>query len=166
MAPSPPTGDLDLSQRYSARFVTARGPFDVELFAADAPLTVENFVNLARSGFYDGLAWHRVVPNFVAQGGCPRGDGWGGPGSTVRCEINQRPFDRGAAGMALSGKDTGGSQFFFMLAPAPHLDGGYTVWGHVTPESMAVVDGLRRFDVIERVVRVGAPVSSAVAEAR
>jgi len=148
------------------RFNTSAGAIDVELATAEAPLTVRHLERLADEGFFDGLTFHRVVGGFVAQGGCPRGDGWGGPGSTIRCEINQRPFDRGAAGMALSGKDTGGSQFFFMLGPAPHLDGGYTVWGHVTPESMAVVDSLRRFDVIERVVRVGGPASSAVAEAR
>ena len=130
------------------RFDTERGPVDVELATKDAPLTVFQLTQLAGSGFYDGLTFHRVVADFVAQGGCPRGDGWGGPGMALRCEINRLPYDRGAAGMALSGKDTGGSQFFFTLSPQPHLDGGYTVFGHVTPQGMEVVDRIRRFDVI------------------
>jgi cyclophilin family peptidyl-prolyl cis-trans isomerase len=82
-----------------------------------------------------------VVPDFVVQGGDPRGDGWGGPGYTIRCEINPRPYGRGAVGMALAGKDTGGSQFFVTHGPQPHLDGGYTVFGQVR-EGMAVVDAL------------------------
>jgi len=88
MAPSPPTGDLDLSQSYSARFVTERGAFDVELFAADAPLTVENFVNLARARFYDDTTFHRVIPGFMAQGGDPTGTGRGGPGYQFRDELS------------------------------------------------------------------------------
>jgi cyclophilin family peptidyl-prolyl cis-trans isomerase/HEAT repeat protein len=148
------------------RFQTSAGAIDVELATADAPLTVRHLERLADAGFFDGLTFHRVVGGFVAQGGCPRGDGWGGPNESLRCEINRRPFDRGAAGMALSGKDTGGSQFFFTLAPAPHLDGGYTVWGHVTPETMSAVDSLRRFDVIERAYTVRGSSALAVAEAR
>jgi len=91
-----------------------------------------------------------VVPHFVAQGGDPRGDGSGGPGYTLRCEIGQRPYGRGTVGMALSGKDTGGSQFFVTLAPQPHLDGGYTLFGQVAA-GLELVDKIRPGDVIERV---------------
>jgi peptidyl-prolyl cis-trans isomerase B (cyclophilin B) len=90
-----------------------------------------------------------VEPGFVVQGGCPRGDGNGGPGYTLRCEITQRPYGRGAVGMAHSGRDTGGSQFFITLAPQPHLDGGHTLFGHVVA-GMDVVGRIRPGDVIER----------------
>ncbi len=128
--------------------VTTRGVVDLELFPAAAPLTVRRFLELARSGWFDGISFHRVVPDFVVQGGCPRGDGWGGPADSMRCEINDLRYDRGMVGMALSGKDTGGSQFFVTLAPQPHLDGGYTIFGRVLPDSMPLVDQLRRFDTI------------------
>ena len=111
---------------------TAGGTLRFELLGDEAPLTVYNFVRLAESGYFDGGAWHRVVPDFVVQDGCPRGDGWGGPGRTIRCEYNQLPYAPGMVGMALSGKDTGGSQFFFTLADQPHLDGCYTVFGRLT----------------------------------
>jgi peptidyl-prolyl cis-trans isomerase B (cyclophilin B) len=110
---------------------TARGRIEIELFREDAPLTVANFVSLAQRGFFDGLSFMRVVPYFVIQGGDPRNDQEGGPGYTIRCEINMHPFERGALGMALAGKDTGGSQFFITLSPQPHLDGGYTCFGRV-----------------------------------
>ena len=110
---------------------TARGRIEIELFREDAPLTVANFVSLAQHGFFDGLSFMRVVPYFVIQGGDPRNDQEGGPGYTIRCEINMHPFERGAVGMALAGKDTGGSQFFIALSPQPHLDGGYTCFGRV-----------------------------------
>ena len=110
---------------------TARGPIEIELFREDAPLTVANFVSLAQGKFFDGLTFMRVVPYFVIQGGDPRNDQEGGPGYAIRCEINMRPFARGSLGMALSGKDTGGSQFFITLSPQPHLDGGYTCFGRV-----------------------------------
>jgi len=128
--------------------VTTRGVVDLELFPAAAPLTVRRFLELARSGWFDGISFHRVVPDFVVQGGCPRGDGWGGPADSMRCEINDLRYARGMVGMALSGKDTGGSQFFVTLAPQPHLDGGYTIFGRVLPDSMPLVDQLRRFDTI------------------
>ena len=146
------------------RLETDRGIVDVVLATADAPLTTFQMSELARTGFFDGLTFHRIVPDFVAQGGCPRGDGWGGPSMSLRCEINRLPYDRGAAGMALSGKDTGGSQFFFTLSPQPHLDGGYTVFGHVTPATMPVVDALRRFDVIRRASVVSGAPAVAVAD--
>jgi cyclophilin family peptidyl-prolyl cis-trans isomerase/HEAT repeat protein len=128
--------------------VTQRGVVDLDLYPAAAPLTVRRFLELAGAGWFDGISFHRIVPDFVVQGGCPRGDGWGGPDESIRCEINDLRYDRGMLGMALSGKDTGGSQFFVTLAPQPHLDGGYTIFGRVRPDSMAVVDQLRRFDLI------------------
>ncbi|HSB10426.1 MAG TPA: peptidylprolyl isomerase [Blastocatellia bacterium] len=129
---------------------TKKGVVRIELFAADAPMTVDNFMRLARSGFYDGLAFVRVVPNFVIQGGDPRGDQNGGPGYQIRDEINLRRYGTGTVGMALSGKDTGGSQFFITHSPQPHLDGGYTVFGQVT-EGMDVVNRIARGDRIERI---------------
>jgi len=93
---------------------------------------VENFIRLARSGYFDGITFHRVVPNFVIQAGCPRGDGWGGPGYEIPCEYSDRPYRTGTVGMALAGKDTGGSQWFITLSPQPRLEGRYTVFGQVT----------------------------------
>lgn len=113
------------------RIRTNRGEIEILLYLEDAPMTADNFRSLADSGFYDNLTFLRVVPNFVIQGGDPRNDMEGGPGYSIRCEINQRPFLRGTVGMALSGKDTGGSQFFICLEPQPHLDGGYTAFGRV-----------------------------------
>ncbi|HVE58936.1 MAG TPA: HEAT repeat domain-containing protein, partial [Pyrinomonadaceae bacterium] len=114
-----------------AVLTTEKGTFTIELMPEDAPLTVDNFVKLARANYFNGLAVHRVVPNFVMQDGDPRGDGNGGPGWEIRCELNMLPYERGAVGMALSGKDTGGSQWFVTHSPQPHLDGGYTVFGRV-----------------------------------
>jgi len=129
---------------------TARGTIEIELTVLDAPQTVANFMALARRGFYDGLPVHRVVSDFVVQAGDPRGDGEGGPGYTLRDELNERPYLRGTVGMALDGRDTGGSQFFITHSPQPHLDGRYTVFGHVV-EGMGVVDQIRQGDVIRRV---------------
>lgn len=129
---------------------TSKGIIKVQMFAQDAPMTVDNFIELAKKKYFDGIVFHRVVPNFVAQGGDPRGDGGGGPGYQIRCEVNTQTYQRGTLGMALSGKDTGGSQFFFCHAPQPHLDGGYTVFGQVIA-GLEAVDQLTRGDVIERV---------------
>jgi cyclophilin family peptidyl-prolyl cis-trans isomerase/HEAT repeat protein len=129
---------------------TAKGTIEFELAVLDAPQTSRNFVSLARRGFFNGLAIHRVVPNFVVQDGDSRGDGQGGPGYTIRDELNERPFLRGTVGMALSWKDTGGSQFFIMHSPAPHLDARYTAFGHVV-NGMEVVDRIQQGDVIQRV---------------
>ena len=123
----------------------------LELYPADAPKTVENFVTLAKKGFYNNLSFHRVVPDFVAQGGDPRGDGEGGPGYSIRCEMTRRPYRRAVLGMALSGKDTGGSQFFFTHSPQPHLDGRYTAFGEVT-RGLDVVDRLLEGDILLEVV--------------
>jgi cyclophilin family peptidyl-prolyl cis-trans isomerase len=129
---------------------TSKGSFTIELLPNDAPLTVDNFVRLARSGYYRNVTIHRVVPNFVIQDGDPRGDGNGGPGYQIRCEINEVPYDRAAVGMALSGKDTGGSQWFVTHSPQPHLDGGYTVFGRVS-RGMEVVDRIVRGDTIQSI---------------
>jgi cyclophilin family peptidyl-prolyl cis-trans isomerase len=129
---------------------TDRGTIQIELAVLDAPLTVENFVNLARKGFYDGSGIHRVVPGFVVQAGDPRGDGEGGAGYTIRDELNERSFLRGAVGMALDWEDTGSSQFFITCSPQPQLDGRYTVFGRVI-SGMEVVDQLEPWDVIRRV---------------
>jgi len=118
---------------------TDRGTITVSLFAADAPITVNALLQLADRHYFDGGAWHRVVSNFVIQDGDPRGDGWGGPGFALRDEINRNRYRRGTVGMALSGPDTGGSQFFITHAPQPHLDGTYTVFGRVTG-GLSVVD--------------------------
>lgn len=134
---------------YSPRAIvrTSRGRIELHLDVVETPLTTQSFIDLARRGFFDGLTFHRVVPGFVVQGGCPRGDGNGGPGYTLRCEISQRPYGRGAVGMALSGKDTGGSQFFMTLAPTPHLDGRYTLFGRVA-DGFDVLDSLQPGDGI------------------
>jgi cyclophilin family peptidyl-prolyl cis-trans isomerase/HEAT repeat protein len=129
---------------------TTRGNIEIELYRQDAPLTVANFVSLAQQGFFDGHTFMRVVPYFVIQGGDPRDDQEGGPGYTIRCEINMRPFERGSVGMALSGKDTGGSQFFITLSPQPHLDGGYTCFGRVI-SGMAAAEHMLAGDPITRV---------------
>ncbi|HYO59743.1 peptidylprolyl isomerase [Archangium sp.] len=127
-------------------FRTRKGDFTVAL-DAEAPLTSGNLVALAREGYFRGLTFHRVVPDFVAQGGDPRGDGEGGPGYSIRCEMTRRPYRRAVLGMALSGKDTGGSQFFFTHSPQPHLDGRYTAFGEVT-RGMEVVDRLLEGDTL------------------
>ncbi len=131
-----------------AILTTEKGIFTIEFTPEDAPLTVENFIKLAKANYFNGLMIHRVVPNFVMQDGDPRGDGNGGPGWEIRCEINMLPYERGAIGMALSGKDTGGSQWFAAHSPQPHLDGGYTVFGRVNETDMKIVDNLTRGDKI------------------
>jgi cyclophilin family peptidyl-prolyl cis-trans isomerase/HEAT repeat protein len=131
-----------------AVFTTEKGVFTINLMPEDAPLTVENFIKLARSNYFNGLTVHRVVPNFVMQDGDPRGDGNGGPGYSIRCEVNMLEYERGAVGMALSGKDTGGSQWFVTHSPQPHLDGGYTVFGKVNETDMKIVDTISRGDKI------------------
>jgi cyclophilin family peptidyl-prolyl cis-trans isomerase/HEAT repeat protein len=136
--------------RYEAVLETNRGRIVLELLNREAPRTVQSFVQLAESGFYNGLTFHRVVPNFVAQTGCPIGNGWGGPGYRLRCEINRLRYERGMVGMAHSGKDTGGSQFFITHSRQPHLDGRYTIFARVI-EGMDVVDSIRADDKIEKI---------------
>jgi len=140
-----------IGKKPTATVVTNKGSFTIEFLPEDAPLNVDNFLQLAKRGYFNGQTVPRVVANFVVQAGDPRGDQNGGPGYTIRCEINVVPFERAAVGMALSGKDTGGSQWFVTHSPQPHLDGGYTVFGRVI-RGMEVVDRIARGDRILRVV--------------
>jgi cyclophilin family peptidyl-prolyl cis-trans isomerase/HEAT repeat protein len=139
-----------IGKRVNAVVTTSRGSFTIEFLPDEAPLTVDNFIQLAKRDYFRGITIHRVVPNFVIQDGDPRGDGNGGPGYQIRCEINEAAYERGAVGMALSGKDTGGSQWFVTHSPQPHLDGGYTVFGNVVA-GMEVVDKIVRGDVIQSI---------------
>jgi cyclophilin family peptidyl-prolyl cis-trans isomerase len=126
----------------TATMNTSEGPITFELFDEDAPKTVENFRKLASEGFYDGLIFHRVIPDFMIQGGCPQGTGTGGPGYTFEDEINDHKVERGALAMANAGPNTNGSQFFIVTTKAaPWLDGKHTVFGRVT-DGMDVVDRL------------------------
>jgi peptidyl-prolyl cis-trans isomerase B (cyclophilin B) len=133
-----------------ARIETDKGDIELTLFEKEAPNTVANFEKLAKSGYYDGLTFHRVIPNFVIQGGCPKGDGTGGPGYSIKCEINPHKHGTGALSMAHAGKDTGGSQFFITHSPQPHLDGVHTVFGKVV-KGMAVVNAIKPDDVMRNV---------------
>lgn len=144
--------DTLVAPKYSpqAYVDTTKGTIQFELAVLDAPRTVANFIALARRNYFRGVQLHRVVPDFVVQDGDPRGDGEGGPGYTIRDEINQRPYLRGTVGMALDWADTGGSQFFITHSPQPHLDGRYTVFGQVVA-GMDVVDRLQQWDTIERI---------------
>ncbi|HEX6615207.1 MAG TPA: peptidylprolyl isomerase [Gemmatimonadales bacterium] len=129
-----------------------RGPLEVELLGPDAPLTVDNFLRLVGRRFFDGNRWHRVVPNFVVQDGDPRGDGFGSPGGAIRDEINRNRYDDPMLGMALSGPDTGMSQWFINLSPQPHLDGTYTVFGRLVG-NMAALQRITQGDVIRTIAR-------------
>jgi cyclophilin family peptidyl-prolyl cis-trans isomerase/HEAT repeat protein len=140
-----------IGRNVRAVVTTSKGSFTIELLPDAAPLTVDNFVQLAQRDYFRNVTIHRVVANFVIQDGDPRGDGNGGPGYQIRCEINQLLYDRAVLGMALSGKDTGGSQWFVTHSPQPHLDGGYTVFGRVVT-GMDVVDKIARGDVIQSIV--------------
>lgn len=133
---------------------TAKGTMKVRFYEKDAPNTVANFVKLAKSGFYDGLTFHRVIPDFVIQGGCPRGDGTGGPGYTIKCELNgdNQYHDRGVLSMAHAGRDTGGSQFFICMnmEHTQHLDRQHTCFGRVY-DGLEVIDKIRRGDKILKI---------------
>ncbi len=132
--PRAPQGALDTSKTYTATFKTEAGEFKVLLFDDEAPQTVENFINLATIGFYEGTMFHRVIPDFMAQGGDPEGTGTGGPGYRFGDEFNPklRHDSEGVLSMANAGPGTNGSQFFITLGPTPHLDGKHTVFGKVT----------------------------------
>jgi cyclophilin family peptidyl-prolyl cis-trans isomerase len=126
----------------TAKMNTSQGPIAIEFFDAEAPKTVENFRKLAADSFYDGVIFHRVIPDFMIQGGCPQGLGTGGPGYTFEDEFNDHKIVRGALAMANSGPNTNGSQFFIVTTPsAPWLDGKHTVFGQVT-DGMDVVDAI------------------------
>ena len=141
-----------------AEIHTVKGVMKVDLFEQDAPNTVANFVKLSKSGFYDGLNFHRVIPNFVIQGGCPNGTGAGGPGYSIKCETSggNQYHDRGVLSMAHAGKDTGGSQFFVCHSRTntSHLDRKHTCFGKVY-EGVEVIDAIRQGDKIEKIVIVG-----------
>jgi len=135
---------------------TSKGDITIDLFPKEAPNTVANFYVLASDGYYDGLSFHRVIPGFVAQGGCPDGTGAGGPGWVIPCETKGNPHKHktGSLSMAHRGKDTGGSQFFLVLAPQPHLDGLHTVFGQVS-SGLDVMQDLEIGDEIKSVKFTG-----------
>jgi peptidyl-prolyl cis-trans isomerase B (cyclophilin B) len=139
----------------TAEIHTEKGVMKVKFFEEDAPGTVTNFVKLSKEGFYDGLTFHRVIPNFVIQGGCPKGTGAGGPGYKIKCETsgNNQYHDRGVLSMAHAGKDTGGSQFFVCHSRdnTSHLDRQHTCFGKVY-EGLDVIDQIRQGDVIDKIV--------------
>jgi len=138
-----------------ATFDTSRGPIKIELYPDKAPLTVANFVNLAKRGFYDGLNFHRVIADFMIQGGCPEGSGRGGPGYRFEDETNNGVrHERGVLSMANAGPNTNGSQFFITHVATPHLDGRHTVFGKVT-EGQDIVDSVKQGDLINRVTIEG-----------
>ena len=139
----------------TAEIQTAKGTMKVEFFEKDAPDTVKNFTDLAKKGFYDGLAFHRVIPNFVIQGGDPKGNGTGGPGYTIDCELDgdNQYHDRGVLSMAHAGRNTGGSQFFICHSRdnTAHLDRNHTVFGKVV-EGLDVIDKIQQGDKMEKVI--------------
>jgi cyclophilin family peptidyl-prolyl cis-trans isomerase len=139
---------LDLPDTVKVEVVTSRGSFKMALYSRRAPGTVMNFVQLARDRFYNGKNFHRVVPNFVVQGGCPRGDGYGSLDYTIRSELPPTYYnDEGCVGMASAGNHTEGTQWFITHSPTPHLDGNYTLFGRVT-EGMSVVHRIQIGDEI------------------
>ncbi|MEK6476387.1 peptidylprolyl isomerase [Catalinimonas sp. 4WD22] len=139
----------------TAEIHTNKGVMKVEFYDKDAPKTVENFIKLSKEGFYDGLTFHRVIPNFVIQGGCPKGTGAGGPGYTIKCELSgdNQYHDKGVLSMAHAGRDTGGSQFFIChnRENTKHLDRQHTAFGKVV-EGLDVIEKIRKDDTIEKIV--------------
>ncbi len=147
---APPAMIIDTGKQYMATIETNRGDLVLELFASDVPLTVNNFVFLAREGFYDGITFHRVIPDFMAQGGDPTGEGAGGPGYTFADEFSEHTHVTGALSMANSGPNTNGSQFFITYAPQHHLDGKHSVFGQLI-EGMDVLKNIKQGDTIKRI---------------
>ena len=149
--------DIDKDELTKYKFAlikTEKGDIKCELYPDETPQTVMNFASLAKSGFYDGLNFHRVIPNFVIQGGCPFGTGTGGPGYRIKCECDNQTHkhERGTLSMAHAGRDTGGSQFFVCHSAHPHLDGVHTVFGKaIDEESLKVVDSIRVGDKIKTI---------------
>jgi peptidyl-prolyl cis-trans isomerase B (cyclophilin B) len=149
-----PAMQIDPNKRYIAHFKTNRGDFDIELHAKQAPITVNNFVFLARDGFYDGISFHRVLSNFMIQGGDPTGTGRGGPGYKWNDEqgaLRLRHDGGGILSMANAGANTNGSQFFITHSAQPHLDGKHAVFGKIMGDGMSVVNSIRQGDVMESV---------------
>ncbi len=158
---SPPAMTIDPNKSYTAHFKTSRGEFDIKLHAKEAPITVNNFVFLARAGFYDGLNFHRVIksPPFMIQGGCPEGSGRGGPGYKWNDEpsaLQLKHDGPGVLSMANAGPNTNGSQFFITHVETPWLDGKHAVFGKVTGDGMKVVNAVEQGDRIESVTIVEA----------
>lgn len=147
---APPSLQIDEEAAYAVTLTTNRGDIVIDLFPEHAPKTVNNFLFLVDEGFYDGITFHRVIPNFMIQGGDPTGTGRGGPGYTFEDEVEDNPLrhERGVLSMANAGPDTNGSQFFITHAPQPHLDGRHTVFGRVS-DGLDVVDTISQGDVIE-----------------
>jgi peptidyl-prolyl cis-trans isomerase B (cyclophilin B) len=147
-----PAMALDTSRNYSATIQTSRGAIEIELFAKEAPFTVNNWVFLARDGFYDGLKFHRVIPDFMIQGGDPNGTGTGGPGYKFHDEVfgNPHKHGTGSLSMANAGPNTNGSQFFITHSPQPHLNGKHTVFGQVT-SGQEVVNAIKQGDTIQSI---------------
>lgn len=139
----------------TAEIHTEKGVMKVEFYDKDAPKTVENFIKLSKEGFYDGLTFHRVIPNFVIQGGCPQGTGTGGPGYKIDCELTgeNQHHDKGVLSMAHAGRDTGGSQFFICHSRenTQHLDRNHTCFGKVV-EGIDIIDQIKQGDKIEKIV--------------
>ena len=139
----------------SAEIHTDKGVMKVKFYEEDAPNTVANFVTLSKKGYYDGLTFHRVIPDFVIQGGCPNGDGRGGPGYTIKCELDgeNQYHDKGVLSMAHAGRDTGGSQFFIChnRENTQHLDRNHTVFGKVT-EGLEIIDKIKQGDQIQKIL--------------
>jgi peptidyl-prolyl cis-trans isomerase B (cyclophilin B) len=150
--PQPPALEIDATKTYKATIETPRGDIVLELYPKHAPKTVNNFVFLARQGYYDGITFHRVISNFMIQGGDPTGTGRGGPGYTFEDETRGNPLkhDKGVLSMANAGPATNGSQFFITHSPQPHLDGRHTVFGKVI-EGQDVVDSIRQGDAMTKV---------------
>ena len=149
---TPPSMNIDPKKTYKVTMETTKGDIEIELYPEYAPVTVNNFVFLAREGFYDGVRFHRVISNFVIQGGDPTGTGSGGPGYRFQDEFKGNPLkhERGSLSMANAGPNTNGSQFFVAHSSQPHLDGKHTVFGKVT-EGLDVVDAIRQGDTMTRV---------------
>jgi cyclophilin family peptidyl-prolyl cis-trans isomerase len=146
----------EMAKMQYAVITTNKGVMNIKLTPEFTPNTVANFAHLAREGFYDGLIFHRVIPNFMAQGGCPTGTGTGGPDWAIPCETDAKGqvHKKGTLSMAHAGPNTGGSQFFICFVPCPHLDGGHTVFGNIDPTdkaSMEVLDSIRGQDTIEKI---------------
>jgi peptidyl-prolyl cis-trans isomerase B (cyclophilin B) len=149
---TPPEMQIDSGKSYSCALETSKGMIGLDLYPEHAPNTVNNFVFLARAGFYDGISFHRVIPNFMVQGGDPTGSGSGGPGYRFEDELTNNPLthEAGSLSMANAGPDTNGSQFFITHSPQPHLDGRHTVFGKVTA-GQDVVDAIGEGDTIQSV---------------
>lgn len=149
---NPPAMDIDVSKTYLVNMETNKGTIEIELYPEHAPMTVNNFVFLTKEGYYDGVAFHRVIDDFVIQGGDPTGTGRGGPGYKFRDETYDNPLKHGTGylSMANAGPNTNGSQFFITHSPQPHLDGKHTVFGKVV-NGMDIVNAIRPGDVMENV---------------